>query len=119
MTFALSTAAGEWTLELTGWVPEPSVLLPATLIVVVLLAWRLGAGPVMSFWLACILTRPLGANIGDYLGSARGDGGIGVGTCGTSVLFFGTVLVLAVDLSRTGRTETILLGHMYSWTDRH
>ena len=57
-----------------------------------LVAWRLGAGPVLCFWLAYILTRPLGANIGDFLGSARSDGGLGLGTLGTSVLFLGTIL---------------------------
>src|SRR3954462_939393 len=59
VTFALGTATGDWTLDLTGWGPGPSVLLPAGLIVAVLIAWRLGAGPVLSFWLAYILTRPL------------------------------------------------------------
>lgn len=78
VTFALGTAAGDWTLELTGWGPGPSVLLPAALITAVWVAWKLGAGPVLSFWLAYILTRPLGANIGDFLGSARGDGGLGL-----------------------------------------
>src|SRR5947209_96043 len=64
VTFALGTAAGDWTLELTGWGPGPSVILPAALILAVLVAWRVGAGPVLSFWIAFILTRPLGANIG-------------------------------------------------------
>ena len=68
VTFALGTAVGDWTLELTGWSPGKSVLLPLGLILAVLVAWKLGAGPVLSFWLAYILTRPLGANIGDYLG---------------------------------------------------
>src|SRR6185503_17750904 len=65
VTFALGTAAGDWTLDLTGWGPGPAVLLPAGLIAAVFVAWKLGAGPVLSFWLAYILTRPLGANIGD------------------------------------------------------
>ena len=43
----------------------------AGLIALVFVAWRLGAGPVLCFWLAYILTRPLGANIGDYLASAK------------------------------------------------
>ena len=46
------------------------MLLPLGLILAVLVAWKLGAGPVLSFWLAYILTRPLGANIGDFLGVA-------------------------------------------------
>ncbi|MEO7980358.1 MAG: hypothetical protein ABI807_05650 [Sporichthyaceae bacterium] len=106
VTFALGTAAGDWTLELTGWSAGAAVLLPLGLIVAVLVAWKLGAGPVLSFWLAYILTRPLGANIGDFLGSPRSDGGLGLGTFGTSVLFLGTILAVVVFLSVTHRDRT-------------
>jgi uncharacterized membrane-anchored protein len=111
VTFALGTAAGDWTLELTGWGPGPSVLLPAGLIAAVLVAWRFGAGPVLSFWLAYILTRPLGANIGDFLASPRGDGGLGLGTLGTSVIFLGTIFIVVVYLSITHRDQTELVHH--------
>ena len=104
MTFALGTAAGDWTLELTGWSPGVAVLLPLGLILAVLVAWKLGAGPVLCFWLAYILTRPLGANIGDFLGSPRADGGLGLGTLGTSVLFLGTIFAVVVYLTKTRRT---------------
>jgi uncharacterized membrane-anchored protein len=108
VTFALGTAVGDWTLELTGWSPGVSVLLPLGLIAAVLASWKLGAGPVLSFWLAYILTRPLGANIGDYLASPHADGGLGLGTFGTSVLFLGTILLVVIYLTVTGkdRTET-------------
>ena len=49
VTFALGTAAGDWTLDLTGWGPGPAVLLPAGLIALVMAAWKLGAGPVLTF----------------------------------------------------------------------
>lgn len=71
VTFALGTATGDWTLELTGWSPGVSVLLPLGLIAAITALWRFGANPVLSFWLAYILTRPLGANIGDWLASPR------------------------------------------------
>ena len=80
VTFALGTAVGDWTLELTGWRPGQSVLLPLALILAVLVTWKLGCtGPVLSFWIAYILTRPLGANIGDFLASPKADGGLGLG----------------------------------------
>jgi uncharacterized membrane-anchored protein len=109
VTFALGTAVGDWTLELTGWSPGQSVLLPLGLIVAVLVAWRIGMGPVLSFWLAYILTRPLGANIGDYLASPRADGGLGLGTLGTSALFLGTILAVVIFLTvtDTDRTEAV------------
>ena len=71
VTFALGTATGDWVLELTGWTPGQSVLLPITLIAVIALGWRLGANPVLAFWLAYILTRPMGANLDDTSGARR------------------------------------------------
>jgi uncharacterized membrane-anchored protein len=111
VTFALGTALGDWTLDLTGWSPGTSILLPAGLIAAVFVGWRLGAGPVLSFWVAYILTRPLGANIGDFLSSSHGDGGLGLGTLWTSVIFLGTILAVVVYLtvSRVDRTEDLLL----------
>jgi uncharacterized membrane-anchored protein len=106
VTFALGTAVGDWTLELTGWSAGVSVLLPLGLIVAVLAAWRLGAGSVLCFWLAYILTRPLGANIGDFLASPKADGGLGLGTLGTSVLFLGTILAVVVYLTITHKDRT-------------
>lgn len=107
VTFALGTAVGDWTLELTGWSPGAAILLPAGLILAVLAAWRLGLGPVLSFWLAYVLTRPLGANIGDFLASGRSDGGLGLGTLVTSVVFLATILGTVVYLTITSvdRTE--------------
>lgn len=101
VTFALGTAVGDWTLELTGWSPGASILLPAGLIALVLVAWRAGLGPVLSFWLAYVLTRPLGANIGDFLASPHADGGLGLGTLVTSVVFLATILATVVFLSVT------------------
>ena len=109
VTFALGTASGDYTLDLTGAGPGPSVLLPGGLIVAVLVAWKLGAGPVLSFWLAYILTRPLGANIGDYLGSAPADGGIGLGAFATSLLFLCAIAAVVVYLSKTHKDQTELV----------
>ncbi|MEU0251612.1 hypothetical protein ABZ299_03605 [Streptomyces sp. NPDC006184] len=108
VTFALGTATGDWTLDLTGWTPGVSVLLPLGLIVAIILGWRLGANAVLSFWLAYILTRPLGANIGDWLASPSGDGGLGLGTAVTSVIFLATILatVVYLTLSRSDVIES-------------
>jgi uncharacterized membrane-anchored protein len=103
VTFALGTAAGDWTLDLTGWGPGPSVLLPAALIVAVLVAWRVGAGPVLTFWIAFILTRPLGANIGDFLSLPHDEGGLALGTFGTSMLFLAAILATVMYLTVTKR----------------
>ncbi|ORV51616.1 hypothetical protein AWC05_25850 [Mycobacterium florentinum] len=92
VTFALGTAAGDWTLQLTGWGPGTSVLLPAALIASIAIGWRAGANPVLSFWLAYILTRPLGANLGDWLASSPANHGLGWGTAITSAIFLAAIL---------------------------
>ncbi len=99
ITFALGTAVGDWTLELTGWSPGVAVLLPAGLIAAVAAGWRMGANPVLSFWLAYILTRPLGANLGDWLAHPSSEGGVGLGTAGTSALFLTAILGVVVYLT--------------------
>src|SRR3954464_12440060 len=106
VTFALGTAVGDWTLELTGWSPGTSVLLPAALIAAVFVAWRLGAGPVLCFWIAYILTRPLGANIGDYLASPKADGGLDFGTLVTSIVFLAAILITVVYLTISKKDQT-------------
>ena len=99
VTFALGTATGDWTLELTGWGPGLSILLPLGLIALVTVMWRLGADTVLTFWVAYILTRPLGANIGDWFGLPRSEQGLGIGVFGTSLIFLGAILATVVYLS--------------------
>lgn len=109
VTFALGTALGDWTLELTAWQPGTAVLLPAALIAAIAILWRLGADPVLCFWVAYVLTRPLGANIGDWLASPQtaanpGDPvGLGLGTMWTSLLFLGAILAVVVYLTVSRR----------------
>ena len=106
VTFALGTASGDWILELTGWGPGTSVLLPAGLIVAVVIGWRLGANPVLSFWLAYILTRPLGANLGDWMGFPPDQQGLGLGTAVTSLIFLTAILATVIYLTIT-RSDVI------------
>ena len=60
----------------------------------------------LAFWLAYILTRPLGASIGDGLSQSTQHGGLGLGTTGTSYLFLGGILALVTFLSITRRDQT-------------
>ncbi|MEW2087041.1 hypothetical protein [Streptomyces sp. NPDC005283] len=101
-TFALGTAAGDLVserMDLGYWL---AALLFALAIAAVALAhFTLGLDAVWSFWIAYILTRPLGASIGDYLSQPTGDGGLGLGTVVTSALFLTVILGLVVYLSVT------------------
>jgi uncharacterized membrane-anchored protein len=101
VTFALGTAAGDWTLQLTGWGPGVSVLLPAGVILTIVVGWRMGANAVLSFWLAYILTRPLGANLGDWIASPRSARGLGFGTATTSAIFLVAILATVAYLTVT------------------
>jgi uncharacterized membrane-anchored protein len=106
-TFALGTAGGDMLSEQLGFGYVTAVLIFAAAIVAVCVArWGLGMGPVLSFWLAYILTRPLGASIGDYMSQSRHDGALGLGTTVTSVIFLGAILALVAFLTVTRRDVT-------------
>ncbi len=101
-TFALGTAAGDLVAERLDLGYWRSALLFGILIGLVFLAHRvLGLGAVLAFWVAYVLTRPLGASIGDYLSQTRADGGLGLGTAGTSALFLVVIAAVVVYLTRT------------------
>ncbi len=103
-TFALGTAAGDLVAEKLNVGYLLSALMFAAVIAVVAIAhFRLGLNAVLAFWVAYILTRPLGASTGDYLSQAPGDGGLGLGTIGTSILFLATILALVIYLTVTGK----------------
>jgi uncharacterized membrane-anchored protein len=103
-TFALGTAAGDLAAERLNLGYWPSALIFAGLIGVVALAhFRFNLNAVLAFWLAYILTRPLGASIGDYMSQPTKDGGLGLGTTVTSVIFLLTILALVIYLTVTRR----------------
>ncbi|MCW2976518.1 MAG: rane protein [Actinomycetia bacterium] len=106
-TFALGTAAGDLAAERLNLGYWLSAVLFAALIGAVTFAhFRLKLNAVLAFWIAYILTRPLGASLGDYLSQARKDGGLGLGTTVTSVIFLVTILVVVVYLSLTRKDAT-------------
>src|SRR4029077_3722084 len=79
-TFALGTAAGDLAAERLALGYALSALMFAGIIGLVTLAhYRFNLGAVTAFWLAYILTRPLGASLGDFLSQARASGGLGLG----------------------------------------
>ena len=104
VTFALGTAAGDYFSEALGFGYGPSVLIFAGAIGVVAVAhFVVGLNPIAAFWAAYVLTRPLGASIGDYLSQPTVDGGLGLGTTVTSFIFLGTILAVVVFLTLTRR----------------
>ncbi len=101
-TFALGTAAGDLLAESVALGYVNSGLLFAAAIAVIVVAYygfRLNA--VLAFWLAYILTRPLGASVGDYLSQPLSNHGLGLGTVMTSAVFLTAILGLVIFLTVT------------------
>jgi uncharacterized membrane-anchored protein len=87
ITFALGTAAGDMTASTLGLGYFTSGLLFALLFVLpAIIYWRSEFHQVGAFWLAYILTRPLGASFADWLGKPHDLGGAGFGTGRTSLV---------------------------------
>jgi uncharacterized membrane-anchored protein len=105
-TFALGTATGDLVAEKLGLGYLVTGLIVLGIIATSGIAWRLGLHPVLAFWIAYILTRPLGASLGDYLSQAPADGGLGLGATVTSAVFLVAILVVVVYLALTRRDVT-------------
>ena len=93
-TFALGTASGDLATEALQLGFTWGLVGFSALIAVAYAAWRLGGNAVLTFWLAYILTRPLGASLGDLLTQAKTYGGLGLGAMWTSALFLTVIVVL-------------------------
>lgn len=105
-TFAMGTATGDLLSERLNLGYFPTLLLfAAAIAVVAALYYVFKLNAILAFWIAYILTRPLGASIGDYLSQDRSIGGLGLGTTATSLLFLAAILGLVVYLTTTRRDQ--------------
>jgi len=109
LTFALGTAAGDLVAEKL----DMGYLLTAIIFAVVIgaiavayYAFRLNA--VLAFWLAYILTRPMGASFGDLLSQPMEYGGLGLGTIVTSVIFLAIIAATIVYMTVTHRGGEVI-----------
>lgn len=102
-TFALGTASGDLMAEGLGLGYLNTGLIVATIIALVIVAQKLKLNSVLSFWIIYIMTRPLGASIGDYLSQPTKFGGLGLGATLTSVIFLLGILAIILYFSFTKR----------------
>jgi uncharacterized membrane-anchored protein len=108
-TFALGTAVGDLSAETFNLGYLLSVGIFGGLIAVTYVAHRyFKLNAILAFWIGYILTRPLGASIGDYLSQDKSDGGLGFGTTVTSVLFLAAILATVIYLVRTRKDAPII-----------
>ncbi len=116
-TFALGTATGDLVAEKFNLGYLTALLIFSGLIAVITAFHYIARGivsaehrrqssnAVLAFWLAYILTRPLGASMGDYLSQSQTAGGLGLGTTVTSLIFLGAILSLVIFLTLTRKAE--------------
>ncbi len=107
-TFALGTAAGDLTAEGLGIGYWKSALLFASMIgATATCFYRLKLNSIVAFWIAYILTRPLGASLGDLLAQTHENGGLGFGNVSTSGIFLATILSIVIYLTITKRDRIV------------
>lgn len=106
VTFALGTAAGDLLAEQANLGYLVSAALFGSGIALTYLAWRFfDLSEVAAFWIAYVLTRPMGASIGDFLSQPKANGGLGLGTNTTSLLFIAAITGLVAYLSVSRRDQ--------------
>jgi uncharacterized membrane-anchored protein len=92
MTFALGTAAGDLAAEGLGLgYLQAGIGYTALIAAIAFAFFALRMNGILAFWLAYILTRPMGASFGDLLSQPVANGGLGFGTVVTSALFLALI----------------------------
>jgi uncharacterized membrane-anchored protein len=104
-TFALGTAAGDWTAVSLGLGYFTSGLVFAGIFAIPALGYKLyGLNEVFAFWFAYIVTRPLGASFADWFGKPRAVGGRGLGD-GVVAFTLTVLIVICVSYMSLNRGE--------------
>lgn len=89
LAFALGTAVGDLLSEsLTLGYANALLLFIALMMIIGILYYVFNINAILTFWLAYIMTRPLGAALGDYLSKSHDEGGLGFGMIPINSLFF-------------------------------
>lgn len=101
-TFALGTAAGDLAAEgLNLGYLQAGLMYGAVIAAIAVGFYIFKMNGILAFWLAYIITRPMGASFGDFLAKPVIAGGLGWGTVVTSFVFLGAILALVTYLSIT------------------
>ena len=103
-TFAMGTAVGDLTAVTMGLGFLASGIMFTAAIIVPAVAWKLGLNPILAFWTAYVLTRPLGASYADWMGVTHAQGGLGLGR-GTVALILAVVIAALVGYLAVTRRD--------------
>lgn len=100
ITFALGTAMGDFVAEQLQWGYANSSLIFGGTIALITIAHRLlKLNSIFCFWLAYILTRPLGASLGDLLTQPWSNGGLGISSMVINLVFITTITLIVAFFS--------------------
>jgi uncharacterized membrane-anchored protein len=104
-TFALGTAAGDLSASTLGLGYLSSGFLFMGLIALPAIGyWLLGLNEILAFWLAYILTRPLGASFADWMSKSHVVGGLGWGD-GHVAISLALIIIMGVFYMSFGGRE--------------
>jgi uncharacterized membrane-anchored protein len=103
----LGTALGDWAADDGGLgYAGGAAVFGGLLVVLALLWWRTAISRVGLFWAAFILTRPLGATVGDFLDKPLSHGGLGLGRDSATVALIALIaLALWIIPQRAGKAH--------------
>jgi uncharacterized membrane-anchored protein len=102
-TFAVGTATGDLTARTLHLGYLTSGILFTVLIAIPAVAYRwFRLNPILAFWAAYVLTRPLGASFADWIGVSHARGGLAVGTGAVSLVLAGAIAALVAYLTVSG-----------------
>lgn len=105
VTFALGTALGDYTaISLNLGFLTSGIIFAVIIAIPALARWKFGMNPVLAFWAAYIVTRPLGASLDDYISKPHSMSQIGFGDGRTAIAFAIAVIVLVIYLT-SARTD--------------
>jgi uncharacterized membrane-anchored protein len=94
----LGTALGDWIADGPLGYLGSAAIFGALLALLALAYWRTSISHVALFWAAFILTRPLGAVVGDFLDKPIAKGGLELSRVGASAVLIITIVVLILTI---------------------
>jgi uncharacterized membrane-anchored protein len=90
----LGTALGDWTADSMGMgYAGAALIFGLLLLVIALLYFTTAVSRVTVFWTAFIMTRPLGAVIGDFLDKPLQNGGLALSRYTASLVLLGAIVI--------------------------
>ena len=107
-TFALGTGVGDTVSEYLNFGYLHSLILFGSIFILsgVLYYFKIISG-VLAFWIAFIVTRPIGASLGDLFIQSPKEGGLGISVGVINIMFFIVIITSVVYLTMQHRTENV------------